>query len=1023
MLYALVKWKEKIDMKLEKRIAAVVLALCLAVGAVDFIKPVIKSFISAAENSTYISTEPADDSGVYVCVPECLYLTPDTSSATTGQYFINNTMDSSGNISLDSANSATSGKVYLKCGSDISNLTVNLYDWSSTSTSVLSPTLSNSSGLYSNTSIFASGITVTGIAPGTSKTLKWVFKYETDATSMTINAFTTVYSPYIGVIATGFLGRYKSSWDGRANIENITTWVVGHHSTESLTSNSYDCNNGKGTATGAYDNNPLLTSTVTEKSLGRNDDAGIGYLAYTNSGSGYYGGVCNDANGHSEAYGYLALNGTAAVINVDSSRYTNLGYIPNFRTGVDIHEFWCKNTCSGAQLSYGVNKLNPSNGTYTYPNNRDNRGVAPTYANIKTESNTFSGQRRHGERYENSNLSSISGFNITKDSNNTTILDIRGRAYIKPSGGDSYCGYSNCHVLIKCVAFSKASLRASVKNAINAGYQERNYSAASWSAFQSALEAAAKALGQPDATSATVSSAKTTLDSAVNGLSILSGTAKVKFYKNSSKTSEDSEDYDYGDTVITSNSGYSLTGYHYDSYSLFDLEAFSSNSNSMKLGGTGAPENSSASVNSDKTELTVNSGPNGTDVYTTMPSTAAGYDNRILYHIAVSPGATYKLSYTATGSSAQAFVFYLDKNGGLTNGEWNASYNTGDQVISCTMPDHIRYVCFRFGNYTKNTSTVFKNIKFYRSDVTGPNVEITHSLAREYIVDSFYYKANSYQVKYNGNGNTSGSMSNSSHTYDVSKNLTANSYKKEYTVNFNGNNGTPDKTSDTAKATFNGWAKTASGAKEYNNEASVNNLTATNNGTFNLYANWTNGSVSLPGATRVGYTFAGWYSAESGGNLIGNKNGSYTPTENNTTLYAHWNENKYTIKFDANGGTGTMSNISNVSYTASQTLTANSFTKTGYSFSKWNTKANGTGTSYNNQASVSGLSATDGAIVTLYAQWSINKYKLTLNPDNGSGTQEVIREYGSTYEVTNPTKNGYTFQGWELTQGNTTPAS
>ena len=85
-------------------------------------------------------------------------------------------------------------------------------------------------------------------------------------------------------------------------------------------------------------------------------------------------------------------------------------------------------------------------------------------------------------------------------------------------------------------------------------------------------------------------------------------------------------------------------------------------------------------------------------------------------------------------------------------------------------------------------------------------------------------------------------------------------------------------------------------------------------------------------------------------------------------LYVNWTPNKYTIKFDGNGGIGSMSDI-NATYDKSNALARNGFTNLGYRFTGWNTKADGSGTAYNAEAKVSNLTATNGGIVTLYAQW------------------------------------------------------
>ena len=148
------------------------------------------------------------------------------------------------------------------------------------------------------------------------------------------------------------------------------------------------------------------------------------------------------------------------------------------------------------------------------------------------------------------------------------------------------------------------------------------------------------------------------------------------------------------------------------------------------------------------------------------------------------------------------------------------------------------------------------------------------------------WTANTYKIIYNGNGSTSGSMSQSTLTYDTASALTSNSFARSFTVSYNENGGS-DVSDATANATFNGWSTSASGSKTYNNAQSVSNLTSTNNGTVNLYAKWTDGSVTLPTPTKTENRFIGWYSDSALTNKIGNEGATYTPTAN-TTLNAKW---------------------------------------------------------------------------------------------------------------------------------------
>lgn len=174
--------------------------------------------------------------------------------------------------------------------------------------------------------------------------------------------------------------------------------------------------------------------------------------------------------------------------------------------------------------------------------------------------------------------------------------------------------------------------------------------------------------------------------------------------------------------------------------------------------------------------------------------------------------------------------------------------------------------------------------------------------------------------------------------------------------------------------------------------------------------------VKMTATAKTGYTFVGWYNS-SGTQLTTNVEYTYTCSGSTATYKARFKANSYTVTFNANGGTGSMSNQSHT-YGVSKALTANAFTRTGYTFAGWNTKADGTGTSYTDKQSVSNLSSTDGATVTLYAQWTINSHDVTwkANGGNWSGStadKVVTYNYGATIaEQAAPTRVGYEFAGW-----------
>ena len=148
-----------------------------------------------------------------------------------------------------------------------------------------------------------------------------------------------------------------------------------------------------------------------------------------------------------------------------------------------------------------------------------------------------------------------------------------------------------------------------------------------------------------------------------------------------------------------------------------------------------------------------------------------------------------------------------------------------------------------------------------------------------------------YTVSYNGNGATSGETASSSHTYDVAKALTANGFKREFTVTFDYNYSGATATTATAVSNFNGWAKTETGAAEYSDGASVTNLSSTDGDTVILYAIWTDVAVKFPTPTREGYDFSGWF------NEAGQKVEETTVISEDITLHAQWTIKSYTVTF------------------------------------------------------------------------------------------------------------------------------
>lgn len=186
-------------------------------------------------------------------------------------------------------------------------------------------------------------------------------------------------------------------------------------------------------------------------------------------------------------------------------------------------------------------------------------------------------------------------------------------------------------------------------------------------------------------------------------------------------------------------------------------------------------------------------------------------------------------------------------------------------------------------------------------------------------------------------------------------------------------------------------------------------------------------TLSSTKPSRTGYTFKGWATTASG-SVSYNSGASYTANAS-VTLYAVWQANTYTVKYNANGGTGAPSNQTKthgVTLTLSSTKpTRPSVSSDGvvttYTFKGWATSANTSTVSY-----TAGAKYTANSGITLYAVWSskttITEYDVTYNTNGGSNVSSQVKTKGTalTLRSTIPTKTGYTFAGWGLSEDSTT---
>ncbi|MBR4504185.1 MAG: leucine-rich repeat protein [Candidatus Methanomethylophilaceae archaeon] len=160
--------------------------------------------------------------------------------------------------------------------------------------------------------------------------------------------------------------------------------------------------------------------------------------------------------------------------------------------------------------------------------------------------------------------------------------------------------------------------------------------------------------------------------------------------------------------------------------------------------------------------------------------------------------------------------------------------------------------------------------------------------------------------------------------------------------------------------------------------------------------------------TKTGYRFASWNTAKDGsGTSYQDKESVYNLDD--VILYAQWAPITYTVKFhDNTGNTPESTATQSMTYGKSATLKANTFTNAPYKFLSWNTKADGTGTSYADKAAVKNLTKTDRDTVDLYAQWDSPTTSIIMDKGDGDSSGAAAAKYGAkAASITKPAASDY----------------
>ena len=189
-----------------------------------------------------------------------------------------------------------------------------------------------------------------------------------------------------------------------------------------------------------------------------------------------------------------------------------------------------------------------------------------------------------------------------------------------------------------------------------------------------------------------------------------------------------------------------------------------------------------------------------------------------------------------------------------------------------------------------------------------------------------------------------------------------------------------------------------------------------NNGNVTEYTYGVGATLPTAGdMTYTGHTFVGWYDNE---NLTGSPVTAIGGTETgNKEYWAKWEANTYTVTLNTNGGTINNGNVTGYTYGVGATLpTAGDMTYTGHTFKGWYDNENLTG------SPVTAIGDTETGNKEYWAKWEINQYTVTVKPENGKADITITQDYGTPITAPTLTREGYQFNGWDKAFPTTMPA-
>lgn len=483
------------------------------------------------------------------------------------------------------------------------------------------------------------------------------------------------------------------------------------------------------------------------------------------------------------------------------------------------------------------------------------------------------------------------------------------------------------------------------------------------------------------------------------------------------------------------------TGYTFEGWTAAGL-----NTTTAKIGDTNETTETWEDINT-KTKATyfknLNSSPNGTVILTsnwiannyTIKFNGNGSTEGNMEDMSLTYGTEEQLTTNAFVRSGYTFAGWNTEADGS-----GSNYTNNQKVKNLTSTDgktitlYAKWIINNYsitynlngGSVTENPTNFNINSEQYTlnnpvktgytflgwTGSNGTTPQTTVTIDKENLENKNYianWAVNKYTVKFNGNGNDSGTTEQMTNIpYDETKTLNLNGFIKQGYM-------------------FTSWNTKQDGTgNNYSNGATIKSLATNNNDVITLYAQWieegytityilngginnpenrtnyqTGDSIQLKNPTKKGATFIGWYTDKDFTNKIENITSNMTE---NLTLYAKWVENEYTITYDSKGG----STVEQTTKTYNEIIEEPiSPTKEGYIFIGWFTDEE-----LNNKYTFYRMPDEN---LTLYAGWRKNTCIITFNSNGGNELLPIEIVKGTKLVKPNdPVKEGYDFVGWYL---------